>query len=317
MSGLPSPDRLRRASVVAAFALIAACASDPPSVGPVDRLLESERSAYAARTRDFDATLRFAARLPDSLEGACRREADARVRALEHRIRLAGLARLAHFESLVWSLQWAAPAGPPDEDDDASRRRLATADVAAEAARDEARSRPNDARLAAAAANAEALRARLRGDGLLAEREAARALAERIARLRGIVGARVDEVFDGLSDELREAGIASCRMPPVVDPFVAESRRAAYATVHTAQIEGLATLRVRHDRLADQPASVEAARNALAEGSLPLVAAIPRDSGFEAILERVEDEILVAERDLTTWIEARVGDLRNGTTTGM
>lgn len=305
----------RIAALVGIAAANGACANRGAEVEWTDRLLARERSVYAARTRDADAALRLAAEVPVLLASTCEEVTAARVARQAERIEIARLSGMVHFEASAWTLQWEIEPLIAEQRFGSLNRRIDAAAIAAESAAAQAATRPNDSRLAARAAAAAAEQSRLRGEGLVARRDAALGLAARIDALRDETRARIDSAYAPILEDLRAAAIAACLPPDVQDPVIGAARRAAYAELHSAQVEGLVVLRRGGDRPDRALPLDEAARNTLASAA-PSTSTTSRVApAFEAELARVERAIRAAERELTARIDASFDELDKGART--
>ncbi len=306
----------RLSALLAIVAATGACASRAPEVELADQLLARERAVFAARTRDSDTAARRAAEMPALLTAACEQQAAARIEMLNGRIENAELSLMARFESSAWALQWESQPRSFAPRLAAFDRRIAAADAAAATAAAQAASHPNDSRLAAAQAAAAAEQAKLRAERLSAERDETVRLAARIEGLRESTRARIEALYAPIADQLRSAAATPCRWPVTSDPTIGAARRAAYAELHSAQVEGLVTLRGRPDRAADraQP-RVDDALHVLAAPGSPTATSLPvspDDPVFLAGVERADRAIESTESALAAWIDASFDELRRG-----
>lgn len=296
--------------LVALMAGVPGCANKEPALQLADQLLVNERMQYAARQHDAEATARIAVAASSLARAECEARVAARVSGVETRLARTEVALSRRFEAEAWVLQW-------ERYPRAAERRLAPisrrADEATrvfEAARSAAADRPNDARLAARLEASAAEMARLQRERLAAELDGAFALAERIEALREAVRARITGALGEIRAEIGVAVVAPCGESANVDPDPLAARRAAYAALHSAQVEGLVTIRDHIDRPSAARLVAAGTADAL---KINLSAVLPESvvsPAVDAGLARIERLIDSTERDLARGIEAGLDALR-------
>ncbi|HEM45954.1 MAG TPA: hypothetical protein ENO23_02810 [Alphaproteobacteria bacterium] len=291
-----------------------ACANPEPARQLVDQLVANEQLQFEARSRDFDAALETAQDAVAYAVEACERVADARIRRLETEIDRTALALRAEFETRAWKLQW-------DAYPRAAEARLASVSAAADAAgrevatlREQAAAHPNDVRLQQAFAVAEQRAADRQRVRLDEELRGAYALARRIETARRAVGQEIADTLAPLRARVRKLEGDACIEPDAVDLQAVSERRAAYARLNVAQIEGLTMLRAHIERPSVARLVVAGAGEAL-RGKL---AAVVPESLLSPLFERgigeLEAGVDRAERTLRDAIEREIDALRDAAT---
>jgi hypothetical protein len=302
------------ASVLAAGAIcgLAGCANDAAPVELSDRLLANERLAYAARSRDLDEAERAVGEARMRLVDRCEQWAAARVALLEARIDRSALELRDEFEARAWSLLWEAYPRVAESRTGDVHERLAAATRAAAAAAREAERHPNDARLARRVAEARAEEAGLALLGQETYLQGAASLADRIEAARRRLRDRIDAAFAPLRADVRALEEASCALevPDTAGPV--SDRRAAYAALHGAQIEGLTALRAR----LDQPSVARLVASGVAEALRERLTLVLPPAVVDPLLaegmRRVDEGIGRAERDLRDGLHRELEALRDG-----
>jgi hypothetical protein len=288
-----------------------ACARPEPAGRLVDQLVANEQLQFEARSRDFDAALDTAQEAVAHAVEACEQAAVARLRRLEAEIDHTALALRAEFETRAWKLQW-------DDYPRAAEALLASVSAAADAAgrevataREQAAAHPNDVRLRQALAVAEQRAADLQRVRLNEELAGAYALARRIETARRAVGREIADTLAPLRARVRDLADDACVEPEGVEPQAVSERRAAYARLNVAQIEGLTMLRAHIDR----PSVARLVVTGAAEALRGKLAAVVPESLLSPLFEQGVRELEVgvdrAERALRDAIEREIDALRD------
>lgn len=291
-----------------------ACANPEPARRLVDQLVANEQLQFEARSRDFDAALETAQDTVALAVEACERTADARLRRLETEIDHTALALRAEFESRAWRLQW-------DEYPRAAQALLAsvsaTADTAGRevaTAREQAAAHPNDLRLQQALAVTEQRAADWQRVRLNEELAGAYALARRIETARRAVQQDITDTLAPLRARVRALADDACVEPEGVDLQAVSERRAAYARLNVAQIEGLTMLRAHIDRPSVARLVVAGAAEALRGKLAAVVPESLLSPFFEQDLGELEAGVDRAQSTLRDAIDRAIDALRDAAT---
>lgn len=287
------------------------CANDAAPVALADRLLANERLAYAARSRDLDEAERAVGEARMRLVDRCEQWAAARVALLEARIDATGLALREEFETRAWDLLWEAYPRAAESATSDVHERLAAATRAAEAAAREAERHPNDARLARRLAEVRAEEAGLALEGRQTYLDGAASLAERIEAARRRLRDRMDAAFTPLRADVRRLEEAPCVLEVPDAAGAVSERRAAYAALHGAQVEGLTALRARLDQPSVARLVVSGVAEALRERLTLVLPPAVVDPLLAEGMRRVDEGIGRAERDLRDGLHRELDTLRD------